>query len=70
MSRSSLGNVTVPRAPGRDVVTLGADDEYGQSNVLQGDPAAVEFEAAFSLGLEPTRALLERRAATRGTVNL
>ena len=35
------------RAPRRDVVTLGADDENGQSNVLQSDWAAAEFEAAF-----------------------
>src|SRR5271166_4047257 len=35
------------RAPWRDVATLGADDENGQSNVLQGDPATVDFEAAF-----------------------
>src|SRR5271166_6855750 len=35
------------RAPRRDVVALGADDENGQPNVLQGDPAAVELEAAL-----------------------
>ena len=35
------------RAPRRDVVALGPDDENGQSNVLQGDPAAIELKAAL-----------------------